>query len=269
MTIGEKPGGQLFELSLDFDSSLDFEVFLVGVDEFFVLEALFVVVVFVNSDEVRHDFSGTTVVVVAVFIWVLPEASIDLVTVAIVSVTVLQLFECVRVVTVGGSDDVRHDFSGTSEVVFFVDVCFSPLPSIDTSTVSNVFVTVLQLFECVRVVTVGGSDDVRHDFSGTSEVVFFVDVCFSPLPSIDTSTVSNVFVTVLQLFELFRLLDALDLPDGTAPDGEQLLPPWISFVVVVMSDVCFLPLRSVEIECVTIVFVFVSQLFELFGLLDA
>ena len=83
---------------------------------------------------------------VDVFIWVLPESSIDLVTVAIVSVVDLQLYDDVRVVTVGGSDDVRHDFSGTSDVVVFVDVCFSPLPSIDTSTVSNVFVTVLQLF---------------------------------------------------------------------------------------------------------------------------
>ena len=76
----------------------------------------------------------------------LPESSIDLVIVAIVSVVDLQLCDDVRVVTVGGSDDVRHDFSGTSDVVVFVDVCFSPLPSIDTSTVSNVFVTVLQLF---------------------------------------------------------------------------------------------------------------------------
>ena len=148
----------------------------------------------------RHWLSGTTVVDVAVFIWVLPESSIDLVIVAIVTVVDLQLYEDVRVVTVGGSDDVRHDFSGTSDVVVFVDVCFSPLPSIDTSTVSNVFVTVLQLCDVVRVVTVGGSDDLRHDFSGTSDVVVFVDVCFWPLPSIDTSTVSNVFVTVLQLF---------------------------------------------------------------------
>ena len=94
----------------------------------------------------RHWLSGTTVVDVAVFIWVLPESSIDLVIVAIVTVVDLQLYEDVRVVTVGGSDDVRHDFSGTSDVVVFVDVCFWPLPSIDTSTVSNVFVTVLQLF---------------------------------------------------------------------------------------------------------------------------
>ena len=195
VATGEKPGGQDFELSVDFVLWLVLD----GEGDGF-LDSLVVVVVFVWIDDVRHWLSGTTVVDVAVFIWVLPESSIDLVIVAIVTVVDLQLYEDVRVVTVGGSDDVRHDFSGTSDVVVFVDVCFWPLPSIDTSTVSNVFVTVLQLCDVVRVVTVGGSDDLRHDFSGTSDVVVFVDVCFSPLPSIDTSTVSNVFVTVLQLF---------------------------------------------------------------------
>ena len=158
----------------------------------------------------RHWLSGTTVVDVAVFIWVLPESSIDLVIVAIVSVVDLQLYDDVRVVTVGGSDDVRHDFSGTSDVVVFVDVCFWPLPSIDTSTVSNVFVTVLQLF-----------------FAGGGALVLF---------------------------------DPLDFG---VDDGEQLLPPRISVVVFVTSVVCFLPLRSVEVSCVTVVRVFVSQLFGL------
>ena len=130
-----------------------------------------------------------------------------------------------------------------------------PDSSIDLVIVAIVSVTDLQLYDDVRVVTVGGSDDVRHDFSGTSDVVVFVDVCFWPLPSIDTSTVSNVFVTVLQLFGL-----------GVV-DGEQLLPPWISFDDVVTAVVCFLPLRSVDVTSVTYVRVFVSQLFGL-GVVD-
>ena len=141
VATGEKPGGQDFELSVDFELLLVLD----GEGDGF-LDSLVVVVVFVWIDDVRHWLSGTTVVDVAVFIWVLPESSIDLVIVAIVSVVDLQLYDDVRVVTVGGSDDVRHDFSGTSDVVVFVDVCFWPLPSIDTSTVSNVFVTVSQLF---------------------------------------------------------------------------------------------------------------------------
>ena len=46
-------------------------------------------------------------------------------------------------------------------------------------------------------------------------------------------------------------------------DGEQLLPPRISVVVFVTSFVCFWPLRSVDVSCVTVVRVFVSQLFGL------
>merc|ERR1712130_661103 len=185
-----------------------------------------------------------TVVDVDVFIWVLPESSIDLVTVAIVSVVDLQLYDDVRVVTVGGSDDLRHDFSGTSDVVVFVDVCFSPLPSIDTSTVSNVFVTVLQPCDDVRVVTVGGSDEVRYDFSGTSDVVVFVDVCFWPLPSIDTSTVSNVFVTVLQLCDDVRVVTV-----GGSDDVRHDFSGTSD--VVVFVDVCFSPLPSIDTSTVS------------------
>lgn len=68
MAVGKKPGGQLFELPLDLESLLVFEGLFDVDDVSFVLEALFVLVVFVTSDEVRQDFSGTTVVVVDVFI---------------------------------------------------------------------------------------------------------------------------------------------------------------------------------------------------------
>ena len=138
----------------------------------------------------RHSLSGTTVVDVAVFIWVLPDSSIDLVIVAIVSVTDLQLYDDVRVVTVGGSDDVRHDFSGTSDVVVFVDVCFWPLPSIDTSTVSNVFVSVLQLFGL-------GVVDGEQRLLGISVVCTLVVVpANEPLESVTTSVSVIVFVLV-------------------------------------------------------------------------
>ena len=120
----------------------------------------------------------------------LPDSSIDLVIVAIVSVTDLQLYDDVRVVTVGGSDDVRHDFSGTSDVVVFVDVCFWPLPSIDTSTVSNVFVTVLQLFGL-------GVEDGEQRLLGISVVCTLVVVpATEPLESVTTTVSVTVFVLV-------------------------------------------------------------------------
>ena len=80
-------------------------------------------------------------------------------------------------------------------------------------------------------------------------------VCFLPLRSVDVVSVTYVRVFVSQLFGL-----------GVV-DGEQLLPPWISFDDVVTAVVCFLPLRSVDVTSVTYVRVFVSQLFGL-GVVD-
>ena len=80
-------------------------------------------------------------------------------------------------------------------------------------------------------------------------------VCFLPLRSVDVVSVTYVRVFVSQLFGL------------GVEDGEQLLPPWISFDDVVTAVVCFLPLRSVDATSVTYVRVFVSQLFGL-GVVD-
>ena len=88
-------------------------------------------------------------------------------------------------------------------------------------------------------------------------------VCFLPLRSVDVVSVTYVRVFVSQLFGVGGASVDFGFVDFGLVDGEQLLPPWISFDEVVTAVVCFLPLRSVDVTSVTYVRVFVSQLFGL------
>ena len=92
-------------------------------------------------------------------------------------------------------------------------------------------------------------------------------VCFLPLRSVDVVSVTYVRVFVSQLFGVGGASVDFGFVDFGFVDGEQLLPPWISFDDVVTAVVCFLPLRSVDVTSVTYVRVFVSQLFGL-GVVD-
>ena len=83
-----------------------------------------------------------------------------------------------------------------------------------------------------------------------------------PLRSVDVVSVTYVRVFVSQLFGEGGAAVDFGFDDFGFDDGEQLLPPWISFDDVVMAVVCFLPLRSVDVTSVTYVRVLVSQLFR-------
>ena len=83
-----------------------------------------------------------------------------------------------------------------------------------------------------------------------------------PLRSVDVTSVTYVRVFVSQLFGEGGAAVDFGFDDFGFDDGEQLLPPWISFDDVVMAVVCFLPLRSVDVTSVTYVRVLVSQLFR-------